>query len=110
MGHAAMENAHRYYGEVLSESDDLGTGACATLEAPPPRGRRALINVHEDVRTRYNGCGPVAPQALADASILDLGCGAGQDAYVLAQLAGSSARTPTSGVRVPTLGPKGASA
>lgn len=92
MDDAALENARRYYGEVLSGSDDLRTDACATLEAPPPHVRRALSNVHEDVRARYYGCGLVAPQALAGARILDLGCGAGQDAYVLAQLAGPRGR------------------
>ena len=49
-----------------------------------------LSKVHEEVRSKYYGCGLVAPLALEGARILDLGCGSGRDAYVLAQLAGQN--------------------
>lgn len=78
-----------YYGKVLTSSADLKTDACCTLDAPPDHVSRALLNVHEEVRARYYGCGLIAPLALEGARILDLGSGAGQDAYVLAQLAGA---------------------
>ncbi|HNR78541.1 MAG TPA: methyltransferase domain-containing protein, partial [Parvularculaceae bacterium] len=38
----------------------------------------------------YYGCGLVAPLALEGARILDLGCGAGQDAYMLSRLVGET--------------------
>ena len=83
-----LQNSQDYYGRVLASSADLKTDACCTVEAPPPPVATALANVHEEVRARYYGCGFVAPQAIAGAHILDLGSGAGQDAYILAQLVG----------------------
>lgn len=83
-----IENTRDYYGRVLAGSSDLRTDACATLEVPPPVVRRALANVHDEVMARYFGCGLVAPQAIEGVQVLDLGCGAGRDVYVLAQLVG----------------------
>ena len=54
--------------------------------------RAALAKIHPEVAARYYGCGLVAPQAIAGASILDQGCGSGRDAYVLAQLVGQQGR------------------
>jgi len=87
---ASLSNARDYYGKVLSTSADLRTDACCTTDAPPPAVRRALANVHEEVRARYYGCGLVAPPAIAGAHILDLGSGSGQDCYLLAQLVGEA--------------------
>lgn len=42
--------------------------------------------------TRYYGCGLVLPELLDGLTILDLGCGAGRDVYVLAQLVGEKGR------------------
>ena len=80
-----LENAQDYYGKVLSGSADLRTDACCTAEMPSDRVRRAMANIHEEVRARYYGCGLVVPQAIEGAHVLDLGSGAGQDAYLLAQ-------------------------
>lgn len=84
----SIENSRAYYGQQLTRSADLRTDACCTAEAPPPTIRAALANVHEEVRSRYYGCGLVTPQAIEGCRILDLGSGSGQDAYVLAQLVG----------------------
>ncbi|WP_164116123.1 methyltransferase domain-containing protein [Sphingorhabdus sp. Alg239-R122] len=83
-----IENSRDYYGSVLQGSDDLKTDACVTTEAPPQAVRDALKNVHEEVKSRYYGCGLIAPQAIEGARVLDLGSGSGQDAYILAQLVG----------------------
>lgn len=88
MDDAGLTNARNYYGKVLQGSGDLRTDACCTTDAPPLAVRRALANVHEDVRARYYGCGLVAPPAIEGARLLDLGSGSGQDCYVLAQLVG----------------------
>ena len=77
-----------YYGKTLKSSHDLKTEACCTPDGAPAFLKRLLCNVHEEVRAKYYGCGLVAPLALDGARILDLGCGSGRDAYVLAQLAG----------------------
>lgn len=91
--HAKTKDLVReYYGKVLSTSDDLKTSACCTPGALPPGLRAALANVHEEVRAKYYGCGFVAPEHLEGARVLDLGCGAGQDVYVLAQMVGPKGR------------------
>jgi SAM-dependent methyltransferase len=82
------EEVQHYYGNVLQGSADLKTDACCTTAAPPPHLRAALAAVHEEVRQRYYGCGLVVPPLLDGLRVLDLGCGAGQDCYVLAQLVG----------------------
>lgn len=84
----ALDNSRDYYGKVLSGSGDLRTDACTTPDTAPSLVIRALANVHKEIKARYYGCGLVAPQALSGTRILDLGCGTGQDCYVLAQLAG----------------------
>ncbi len=87
-----LDNARDYYGRVLGGSADLKTDACRTTAAPPPDVKAALGNVHADVRGRYYGCGLVVPDVLEGLSVLDLGSGSGQDAYVLAQLVGERGR------------------
>lgn len=88
MEDGGLANARDYYGRVLGGSDDLRTDACQTAAAPAAHVKAALARVHPDVSSRYYGCGLVAPDSLQRARILDLGCGAGRDAYVLAQLVG----------------------
>ena len=83
-----LENSRNYYGEVLSNSADLRTDACTMADTPSMAVRAALARVHEEVKARYYGCGLIAPEAIEGCRILDLGSGAGQDAYVLAQLVG----------------------
>ncbi len=83
-----IENSRTYYGQILQGNADLRTDACATSEAPGLALRAALANVHPDVKARYYGCGLIAPADIKGRRILDLGSGAGQDAYVLAQLVG----------------------
>ena len=78
----------RYYGEVLQSSADLKTNACCTADAPPDYLKRVLAQIHDEVMTRYYGCGLVLPAALEGMRILDLGCGAGRDVYALSQLVG----------------------
>ncbi len=83
--HALVQD---YYGRAVSRSDDLRTDACATAAAPDARLKRLIGNLHPETRERYFGCGLIAPEAVEGARVLDLGCGAGRDVYVLAQLVG----------------------
>ncbi|SNT74844.1 methyltransferase domain-containing protein [Amphiplicatus metriothermophilus] len=84
------QNVQEYYGERLQTSADLRTDACCTLEAAPAWLREALRDVHPEVKARYYGCGLIAPLALEGRRVLDLGCGAGQDVYVLSRLVGGN--------------------
>lgn len=84
------DSVKNYYGEVLTHSDDLQTNACCTGAEPPQYMKDILSKIHDDVISRYYGCGLVIPEHLEGASVLDLGCGAGRDVYTLSALVGES--------------------
>lgn len=77
-----------YYGRQLARSADLKTSACCDTSQTPGWLKVLLERIHPDVLDRYYGCGLVAPPLIEGAHALDLGCGSGRDAYVLAQLVG----------------------
>ncbi len=83
-----QQNVKTYYGETLQSSADLMTDACCTFEDTPAYVRALLRDIHPDVLERYYGCGLIAPLSLEGAKVLDLGCGAGRDAYALSRLVG----------------------
>ncbi|WMJ09174.1 methyltransferase domain-containing protein [Nitrosomonas sp. sh817] len=83
-----QEAVQKYYGETLTNSQDLQTNACCTDAALPHFVKPLLARVHAEVLARYYGCGLVLPELLEGLTILDLGCGAGRDVYVLSQLVG----------------------
>ncbi len=77
-----------YYGETLQSTEDLKTNACCTMEAPAEHIKAALSLIHDEVHSKYYGCGLVAPLELKGKRILDLGSGSGRDVYLLSQLVG----------------------
>lgn len=87
-------NAHQsirdYYGQVLQSSADLKTSACCLTERLPAHVIEALKSVHEEVKSRFYGCGSPIPPALEGMTVLDLGSGSGRDCYVLSQLVGAT--------------------
>jgi SAM-dependent methyltransferase len=85
---ATHELVQQYYGEELESSRDLKTSACCDPEALPEWLKPLLARVHPEVTAKYYGCGLVAPQDIEGRRVLDLGCGAGRDSYLLAQLVG----------------------
>ncbi len=82
------DNVKDYYGKVLSQSSDLQTNACSLDTQIPTHIKTSLSKLHDEVLTRYYGCGLVYPQDIEGRKILDLGCGAGRDVYLLSQLVG----------------------
>lgn len=84
------ENVQNYYGKELAQSEDLKTNACCTLVAPPENIQKALKNVHDEVQSKYYGCGLTIPNYLEGMRILDLGSGSGRDCYIAAQLVGET--------------------
>ncbi|MEB3322198.1 MAG: methyltransferase domain-containing protein [Synechococcaceae cyanobacterium] len=89
---APISDRHRlvqeYYGTTLTSSADLRTSACCDAGSVPEALRPLLARIHPEVLRRYYGCGLVAPALLEGRRVLDLGCGSGRDAYLLAQLVG----------------------
>jgi len=83
-----LEETKDYYGKVLSKSDDLKTNACCTAARPPDHIVEALLKIHDSVTSKYYGCGLCIPDELEGQTVLDLGCGAGRDVYLISQLVG----------------------
>lgn len=79
-----------YYGQTLKTSKDLKTDACCTPGDLPASVRDLLADIHAAVSSRYYGCGLVLPPVLEGMRILDIGCGAGRDCYLLSKLVGPS--------------------
>ena len=50
--------------------------------------KEALKNVHDEIISKYYGCGSPFPEDLRGKTVLDLGSGTGRDVYVVAQLVG----------------------
>jgi ubiquinone/menaquinone biosynthesis C-methylase UbiE len=86
------DDVKNYYGKVLQQSEDLKTNACCTTGDMPRHVKTALSQVHDEVLSRYYGCGLIAPDLLKDMHIMDLGCGSGRDCYVLSQWVGENGR------------------
>ena len=82
------ETVKDYYGKALKGSQDLKTDACCTLENMPAYLKPIMAKIHPEVSEKYYGCGLVAPELLSQMRVLDLGCGSGQDCYVLSALVG----------------------
>jgi arsenite methyltransferase len=91
-GRDATEGIRRYYSETLRSSQDLKTGACCAPLDLPLMLRDLEQRIHPEVRERFYGCGAPVPPVLEGATVLDLGCGAGRDAYLLSQLVGPGGR------------------
>jgi arsenite methyltransferase len=89
MAHMDMhEQVKAYYGQVLKGTSDLQTTACCTGADAPPHVQEVLADIHEEVASRYYGCGFVVPHELDGMRVLDLGCGSGRDCFVLSRLVG----------------------
>lgn len=84
------EQVKDYYGKTLQTSQDLQTNACCTDSSLPYYLKPILGKIHDEVMTRYYGCGLIAPDLLSGMRILDLGSGSGRDCYALSALVGES--------------------
>jgi len=83
-----LEEVKHYYGKVLKTSADLQTNACCTGEVMSGHIGKVLGELAPEVLQRYYGCGLVVPAELEGLRVLDLGCGAGRDVYLLSRLVG----------------------
>lgn len=84
------ESVQNYYGDTLEKSEDLKTNACCELVEPPKYIKKALANIHDDVMSKYYGCGLTIPDHVEGLRILDLGSGSGRDVYLASQLVGEN--------------------
>ena len=84
------ESVKDYYGSVLKTNDDLKTNACCVEESIPTYLKPLLSKIHDEVMSKFYGCGSPVPAALSGQRVLDLGSGSGRDCYVFSQLVGES--------------------
>lgn len=82
------EEVQQYYGEELQVSEDLKTNACCTISKPPKHIIDTLKLVHDEVQSKYYGCGLTLPYNVEGLKILDLGSGSGRDCYIASKLVG----------------------
>jgi len=83
-----------YYTELTKGQGTaaLKTSSCC-LKAAVPRQLRGLMGqIHEEVSSKFYGCGSPIPLALEGLTVLDLGCGTGRDCFMLSKLVGASGR------------------
>lgn len=86
------EIVEAYYGETLTCSADLQTNACCTDDDLPRHLKPLMAKIHPNIVNRYYGCGLIVPPLLTGLTVLDLGCGAGRDVYLLSQMVGKQGR------------------
>lgn len=77
-----------YYGQTLQSSQDLTQKACCT-DATARQYADTIALLPDEVVTRHYGCGcPLPVDDLRGLVCLDLGSGAGVDAFILSRLVG----------------------
>uniref|UniRef100_H2Y8E5 Arsenite methyltransferase n=1 Tax=Ciona savignyi TaxID=51511 RepID=H2Y8E5_CIOSA len=83
------DDVKEYYGKTLQTTGDLQTSMCTTpAQKMAKHVREALKLVHDEVTSKYYGCGIVVPECLEGMKLLDLGSGSGRDCFALAKLVG----------------------
>lgn len=81
-----------YYGTQLQKTADLAAGACCTEETAV-RFKEVLAKLPDEVVSRQYGCGsPLPDDDLTGLHVVDLGSGAGTDAFIAASLVGPGGR------------------
>lgn len=92
MSSQTLADVKDYYSNVLKTNNDLKTSACCPIDSVSPRIQSLLLNIHETVLNKFYGCGSPLPVAVEGCTVLDLGCGAGRDAFLLSQIVGQNGR------------------
>ncbi|MQL49244.1 methyltransferase domain-containing protein [Photorhabdus khanii] len=87
-----IEDIQHYYGETLSNKQDLATNVCTADQAPSSRIKEILKLIHPEVQMRFYGCGAPFPPLLEGTTVLDLGCGSGRDCFILSHLVGAEGK------------------
>ena len=82
------QEVQNYYGKQLAKSEDLQTNACCTIDPPPKYISEIIGQIHDEVVSKYYGCGLTIPNKLEGVKILDLGSGSGRDCFIASKLVG----------------------
>ena len=60
-----------YYGKQLKTSADLKTDACKTTTSYTTDIKKIIGQIHDEVVSKYYGCGLTIPDALAGLKVLE---------------------------------------
>ena len=83
------DHLRHYYGRHLKKKSDLSQQACCTDETQQ-RHADVLALIPDAVKDRHYGCGcPIPDDDLNGITVLDLGSGAGVDAFITSHKVGS---------------------
>lgn len=86
---ATQEQLKEYYGRILNSSKDLKTKTCCCDGEPISAGMKDIVStIAPEILARSYGCGSPIPDCLEGCTVLDLGCGAGRDAFLVSRLVG----------------------
>ncbi len=87
-----LNQIKEYYGKTLMTNGDLKTGACCSTDSFPDHVKDILPLIETEITEKFYGCGSPIPLGLSGQTVLDLGCGTGRDAYLIAKLVGPEGR------------------
>lgn len=82
------DTVQEYYGKLVQKTSDLEYDACCTTDYDP----KYLEALTAEVKSKRYGCGSPVPDILSGLTVLDLGCGAGADVFIAAQLVGPAGK------------------
>ena len=83
------EQLKEYYGKILNSTKDLKSKACCCDgESVSDHIKSILSSIAPEILNRSYGCGSPIPDCLEGCTVLDLGCGAGRDAFLVSRLVG----------------------
>ncbi|MBF0620473.1 MAG: methyltransferase domain-containing protein [Magnetococcales bacterium] len=85
-----VQSVQTYYGQTLSSSQDLKTSSCCSAEALPDSAKEVAPLIADEIVSKFYGCGSPIPPLLEGCTVVDLGCGTGRDAYIMAKLVGQN--------------------
>ena len=83
-----IDEVQKYYGQTLKTNKDLKTSACCVEESLDPHIKDVAKEIHSDVLMQSYGCGSPIPLEIEGRTLLDLGSGAGRDAFIMSKLVG----------------------
>lgn len=89
-----MEEAVKeYYGKTLKTKYDLQTNACkCSMGNFPKAHKNILLMIHDEIATKFYGCGSPIPFDIKGCTVVDLGCGTGRDVYLASALVGETGK------------------